>query len=75
DPDDEDEVRRVKDCNRRIVERAIAMGGTCTGEHGVGVGKMDYLEDEHGEAVELMRTLKRAFDPENIMNPGKMVRI
>ena len=76
DPDDSDEVRRVKECNQRIVERAIAMGGTCTGEHGVGVGKMDYLPIEHGEdAVDLMRTLKRAYDPDNIMNPGKMVRL
>jgi D-lactate dehydrogenase (cytochrome) len=76
DPDDADEVRRVKECNQRIVERAIAMGGTCTGEHGIGVGKMDYLPLEHGEdAVDLMRTLKRAYDPDNIMNPGKMVRV
>jgi D-lactate dehydrogenase (cytochrome) len=75
DPDDTDEVARVKACNRRIVERAIAAGGTCTGEHGIGIGKMDYLDAEHGEAVELMRTLKRAFDPDNIMNPGKMVRV
>ncbi|MBS29516.1 MAG: FAD-binding oxidoreductase [Alphaproteobacteria bacterium] len=76
DPDDADEVRRVKECNQRIVERAIAMGGTCTGEHGIGVGKMDYLPLEHGEdAVDLMRTLKRAYDPDNIMNPGKMVRL
>ena len=57
------------------MQRAIALGGTCTGEHGVGMGKIDYVEAEHGEAVELMRTLKKALDPDNIMNPGKMVRL
>jgi D-lactate dehydrogenase (cytochrome) len=75
DPEDPDDLKRVKECNERLVRRAIALGGTCTGEHGVGMGKMTYVEIEHGEAVELMRTLKRAFDPDNIMNPGKMVRL
>ncbi len=57
----------------RLVERAQAMGGTCTGEHGVGFGKKKYLEAEHGEALDVMRMLKRALDPENRMNPGKVV--
>jgi D-lactate dehydrogenase (cytochrome) len=57
----------------RLVERAQAMGGTCTGEHGVGYGKKKYLKAEHGEALEVMRALKRALDPENRMNPGKIV--
>jgi len=57
----------------RLVERAQAMGGTCTGEHGVGYGKKKYLMAEHGEALEVMRTLKRALDPENRMNPGKII--
>ena len=57
----------------RLVERAQAMGGTCTGEHGVGYGKKKYLKAEHGEALEVMRTLKLALDPENRMNPGKIV--
>jgi len=57
----------------RLVERAQGMGGTCSGEHGVGSGKKKYLEAEHGEALEVMRTLKRALDPENRMNPGKVL--
>jgi D-lactate dehydrogenase (cytochrome) len=57
------------------VARALAMEGTCTGEHGVGYGKIDFLVAEHGEAVAVMRTIKRALDPYNILNPGKMVRI
>jgi D-lactate dehydrogenase (cytochrome) len=61
--------------NDRMVARAIAMEGTCTGEHGVGQGKMDFLAAEHGEALAVMRTLKRALDPANIMNPGKILRL
>jgi D-lactate dehydrogenase (cytochrome) len=49
------------------------MGGTCSGEHGVGYGKKKYLQAEHGDALDTMRTLKRALDPENRMNPGKIV--
>jgi D-lactate dehydrogenase (cytochrome) len=67
-----DEARRL---NERMVLRALDMGGTCTGEHGVGYGKMKYLEAEHGPALDVMRTIKRALDPENRMNPGKMVSI
>ena len=51
------------------------MGGTCSGEHGVGMGKMEYLVDEHGESLEVMKAIKRALDPENRMNPGKMLQM
>jgi D-lactate dehydrogenase (cytochrome) len=58
---------------KKVSLRAIAMGGTCTGEHGIGVHKLDALVAEHGDAVELMKTIKRALDPRNILNPGKTV--
>jgi len=74
DLDDADEVRRAEGLCERLVERALAMEGTCTGEHGVGQGKMKYLSAEHGDpALAAMRALKRAFDPQGIMNPGKIV--
>ena len=75
DPDDNDEVARVNAVNERMIMRALAMGGTCSGEHGVGYGKMDFLVAEHGEAVSVMRAIKTALDPNNIMNPGKIVRV
>ena len=72
-PAELDEARRL---NERMVARALAMGGTCTGEHGVGYGKMKFLAAEHGEnGVELMRSIKRALDPDNRMNPGKIVEV
>jgi len=75
DPDDADEAQRAEGVNERMVHRALAMGGTCTGEHGIGVGKMDFLVAEQGEAVSVMRTVKMALDPDNIMNPGKILRV
>jgi D-lactate dehydrogenase (cytochrome) len=70
-----DEVARAKAFNERLVTRALAMDGTCTGEHGIGHGKIEFLTAEHGEAVSVMRALKMAIDPMNIMNPGKIVRL
>ena len=73
DTSDPEEVAPCQAFIERLVERALAMEGTCTGEHGIGQKKMKYLEAEHGsEALDLMRTLKRAIDPANIMNPGKV---
>ncbi|MHA7060445.1 FAD-linked oxidase C-terminal domain-containing protein [Azospirillum argentinense] len=75
DPDKPEEMAEAKRLNDRMVDRALAMGGTCTGEHGIGYGKMEFLEKEAGDAFAVMGELKRAFDPENRMNPGKVVRI
>jgi len=74
DPDKPEEWRESEQINRRLVERAIAMGGTCTGEHGVGLHKMEFMQAEHGDgALGLMRALKRAYDPRGILNPGKTI--
>lgn len=74
DPDKEEELAEAKRLNGRIVERAQRLEGTCTGEHGIGHGKMAYLEAEYGSAgLAIMRSLKQALDPDNIMNPGKIV--
>ncbi|WP_421722873.1 FAD-binding oxidoreductase [Bauldia sp.] len=75
DVKDADEVRRAKAFVGRLNMRAIAMDGTCTGEHGIGQGKMKYLETEHGKGLDVMRAIKRAIDPDNIMNPGKIVTV
>ena len=75
DPDDAAEIAEVKRLNDRLIKRALAMDGTCTGEHGIGLGKLDYLALEHGPAVAVMQAIKRALDPNDIMNPGKTVRL
>ena len=67
-----DEVRRL---GQLFVEHAIEAGGTCSGEHGIGLGKIDALERQMGEGVAVMRAIKNALDPHNIMNPGKVLRI
>ena len=73
DRNDADEVRRAEEFLARLAERAVAMDGTCTGEHGIGQGKMKYLLAEHGEpALATMRAIKHALDPLDIMNPGKI---
>ena len=76
DPDMPEERERAEQLNHQLVARALRLGGTCTGEHGVGVHKMGFLVDEAGEgAVEMMRAIKRALDPKNILNPGKIFQI
>ncbi len=75
DPSRPEEIAEASRLNDRMVARALAMEGTCTGEHGIGYGKMNFLVAEHGEAVSVMRTIKRALDPDNIMNPGKIVSL
>jgi D-lactate dehydrogenase (cytochrome) len=76
DPDQPTERDLAEALNERLVERALRLDGTCTGEHGVGLHKIDFLVKEHGDAtLDVMRAVKRALDPHNIMNPGKIVRL
>ena len=70
EPDNKDELAEAQQLSHQIVDLALEMDGTCTGEHGIGVGKRSALEKEHGEAVGLMRAIKHALDPLNLMNPG-----
>ena len=72
DKSDPEDVARIENLNRRLVERAIRMGGTSTGEHGIGLGKKKYMELEHGSALNYMKIIKKALDPKNILNPGKI---
>ncbi len=75
DRSDEAEVARVTAFYERLIHRAIAMDGTSTGEHGVGLGKMKFLEAEHGSGLAVMRQIKQALDPNNILNPGKIIAL
>ena len=75
DPDDSKDMAEAKRLNDRLIHRALAMDGTCTGEHGIGYGKVEFLTAEHGEAVSVMRAIKVALDPQNIMNPGKILSL
>jgi D-lactate dehydrogenase (cytochrome) len=72
-PDDAAELAEAERLTERLVDRALSMGGTCSGEHGVGVGKMRFLAREHGDGLGVMRAIKRALDPEGLMNPGKLL--
>jgi len=73
DPKNPAELEEASRFSEQTVRLALRMSGTCTGEHGIGIGKMKYLADEHGHAVEVMRTIKKALDPDNRLNPGKIV--
>ncbi len=73
--DDPKELEEAERLNDRLVLRALAMDGTCTGEHGIGLGKMKFMTAEHGEGVAVMRAIKKALDPDNIMNPGKIFSV
>ncbi len=73
--DDPKELEEAERLNDRLVMRALAMDGTCTGEHGIGLGKMKFMTAEHGEGVAVMRAIKKALDPDNIMNPGKIFSV
>ncbi len=75
EPDNSEEMAAAQGLCHRMNMRALELGGTVTGEHGIGAGKMKYMADEHGEAWTVMADIKRALDPENILNPGKMVQV
>ncbi len=75
DPASKADLDEAAALNHRLVMRALAMGGTSTGEHGIGIGKLEFLEAEHGEAVSVMRAIKQTLDPGNILNPGKVLRL
>ncbi len=72
DPNDPEEIQHANEFNERLIERALGMGGTCTGEHGIGLGKREHLLSEHGDAVDIMARIKQSLDPKNLMNPGKI---
>ena len=72
DADKPEELREAQRLNDRLVERALAMDGTCTGEHGIGIGKRKFMKLEHGESYQLMHQIKELIDPKGLMNPGKI---
>jgi D-lactate dehydrogenase (cytochrome) len=72
DANDPEHVKKIEEINQQIVTYALAKGGTCTGEHGIGIGKKQFLRLEHGETVDLMKEIKVSFDPKGILNPGKI---
>jgi D-lactate dehydrogenase (cytochrome) len=73
-PGDEAELAAAKALSARMAERALRLGGTVTGEHGIGMGKLAFMEQEHGAAWSVMAAIKAALDPKGLMNPGKLVR-
>jgi D-lactate dehydrogenase (cytochrome) len=73
DPKSDAEIAAAERLSDRMVTRALEMGGTCTGEHGIGLGKLKYMAAEHGRGLEVMRAIKRTLDPDNRMNPGKLI--
>jgi D-lactate dehydrogenase (cytochrome) len=75
DPNNPRQIQGIEDINDQIVKLALSVGGTCTGEHGVGLGKIKYQQQEHGAAMDFMLSIKQLIDPQNIMNPGKLLPI
>jgi D-lactate dehydrogenase (cytochrome) len=73
DPENPAELAEARRVEEKIIRRALQMGGTCTGEHGIGTGRIKYLREEHGAGLDAMQAIKQAFDPDNRLNPGKMV--
>ena len=72
DPDNEKEWSLLEDINTQVVTQAVQLGGTCTGEHGIGIGKRKFMQLEHGDSYQLMRRIKDLIDPKGLLNPGKI---
>jgi len=72
DPSDKEELERAKTFAKRVVQEALRLGGTCTGEHGIGLGKIEHLAEEHHDTLFIMQNIKRSMDPYNLFNPGKL---
>jgi D-lactate dehydrogenase (cytochrome) len=72
DPSDDAQWKALEAVNHAIVTRAVELGGTCTGEHGIGIGKRKFMQQEHGQSYELMKQIKGLIDPKGLMNPGKI---
>jgi D-lactate dehydrogenase (cytochrome) len=72
DPGDGDTWPRIETVNEKVVARALELGGTCTGEHGIGIGKIPFMNQEHGESLILMKRIKDLLDPDHLFNPGKL---
>ncbi|OPY90108.1 MAG: putative FAD-linked oxidoreductase [Syntrophus sp. PtaU1.Bin208] len=72
DPENEDRWARVEAAHSQVVSSALAFEGTCTGEHGIGLGKRQFMAREHGESLETMKKIKELLDPRGVLNPGKM---
>jgi D-lactate dehydrogenase (cytochrome) len=75
DPNKPTELAQAEGLNEKLIARALEMGGTCTGEHGIGIGKIKHLKNEHGSALDAMCAIKKALDPHGLMNPGKVLHI
>jgi D-lactate dehydrogenase (cytochrome) len=74
DLSDSEEVKKAKELNAHLVDYALSRGGSCTGEHGVGIGKAVYQRKEHGDALDIMLDIKKILDPKGILNPGKIFK-
>ena len=74
DPENHKELKAAKSVAAKMAKLAIRLGGTCTGEHGIGMGKIDFMADQHGHGWNVMGNIKEALDPYNIMNPGKIIK-
>ena len=74
DPKDEDKQKKIREYSDSLISKALELEGTITGEHGIGMGKLNYMESEHGYAWDIMTKIKKTLDPNLILNPGKVIK-